>query len=54
MTFAKFTDECSHRGAAIATNKNNEDGQHPVEVANLTLVDVPSRNRLFYHRPGLE
>lgn len=53
MTFANFTEECAHRGAAIASNQKNEDGQHPVEVERLTFVDVPVANRVFYDRPGL-
>jgi hypothetical protein len=54
VTFAHYTEECSHKGAAIATNKKNEDGQHPVEVECLTFHDVAIANRVFYHRPGLE
>ncbi|XP_052063080.1 fibrocystin-L-like [Mytilus californianus] len=53
VTFAGFNNECSTNGAAIATNTNNDDGQHPVEVQGLTFDNVDTTHRVFYHRPRL-
>lgn len=53
VTFSGFNDECSTNGAAIATNTNNDDGQHPVEVQGLTFDNVDMAHRVFYHRPRL-
>lgn len=37
----------------ISTSPNNEDGQHPVEVSGLELIDVEEDSKVFYHRPNV-
>jgi len=54
-TFAKYGNVgCTNKGNfAITTSSGNDDGQHPVEISQTTLVDVAHENIVAYHRPNV-
>lgn len=55
MTFAKFAQTCgSQRDYILSTSPGNEDGQHPVEVSRVSLIDVDEDSKLFFHRPDVK
>ena len=38
---------------AIATSGKNDDGQHPVELEQISLYDVEDDYKVVYHRPNI-
>ena len=54
MTFAHFKASCDGTfDAVVASSKNNDDGQHPVEISNIQLFDVDNASKIFIHRPNI-
>lgn len=53
VTFAKYKSSTCKSNYAISTNVGNDDGQHPVEAKQTTLIDVDNTNKIFYHRPNV-
>lgn len=54
MTFAYFGKNCKGSDdSVIATDCNNDDGQHPVEFQNITLFNVSQASKVWIHRPNL-
>ena len=53
VTFAHYGGSACNGDYAIATNKKNDDGQHPVEIEQVTLYDVDDDYKVVYHRPNI-
>ena len=53
VTFINFKTQCGEQDAAIASNKKNEDGQHPVTFTNTKLFNVSASSKVYLHRPSL-
>lgn len=54
MTFANFDTTCGNkRDYILSTSSGNDDGQHPVEMSDTTLLDVVEDSKLFFHRPNV-
>ena len=54
-TFAHYNVSCSSSvDAALATSKQNDDGQMPVFIKNTKLYDVAKDSLLFFHRPNID
>ena len=54
VTFAGFGTKCgSRRDYVISTSPGNEDGQHPVQISEVTLDNVDTESKLFFHRPNV-
>lgn len=53
VSFINFKTQCGEQDIAIASSKFNEDGQHPVTVANTRLFNVDNSSKVFIHRPSL-
>lgn len=54
VTFENFATKCSgKRDYMISTSPKNDDGQHPVEVSDLTLNGIDEDSKVFYHRPNV-
>ncbi|KAL3886654.1 hypothetical protein ACJMK2_026634, partial [Sinanodonta woodiana] len=53
VTFAHFQTSCSTQtDFAIATNEENDDGNHPLIIERATLVSVDEARKVFIHRPN--
>ena len=54
VTFAQFGKNCfGDQDAALATNVNNDDGQHPVTFENIKLNNVTNASKVWIHRPNI-
>ena len=55
VTFSNFGQGCSDSiNYAIATNPNNDDGQHSIQIKNVNLVNVDQTSKVWLHRPNLD
>ncbi|CAF0710276.1 unnamed protein product [Brachionus calyciflorus] len=53
-TFVHFKSQCdSERDYVISTNKNNDDGQHPIVLKNIKYLDVEHEAKIWIHRPNI-
>ena len=53
VTFSGFSSTCSVNDYAIATNKANDDGIHPMVSSGLVFDNVAKDNRILIHRPNV-
>ncbi|XP_060573258.1 fibrocystin-L-like isoform X2 [Ruditapes philippinarum] len=53
VTFAKYKSSSCKSNFGISTNANNDDGIHPIESKEVTLIDVDETNKIIYHRPNV-
>ena len=55
VTFAHFNTNCyGSYDTCIATNKANDDAQHPVNFRNIHLDFVNNKSKVFIHRPNID
>lgn len=52
LTFVNFRNSCATRDYMLATNMNNDDGQHPVEFSNIFLYNSDNSSKIFIHKPN--
>ncbi len=53
VTLVNFGQSCGGRDYAFATNPKNDDGQHPIQVSGVSLVNVQNASKVFIHRPNI-
>ena len=53
ITFAHFGPSLCGGAYCIATNVNNDDGQHPVEAKQIAMYSVKDDYKIVYHRPNI-
>lgn len=53
VTFAHYGRSSCGGAFAIGTNKNNDDGQHPIETEQIKLYNVDPAFKIIYHRPNI-
>lgn len=53
LTIVNFNDQCGRRNYFLATNKDNDDGQHPVMIKNVQMFEVENSSKVWIHRPNL-
>ena len=55
VIFAYFEENCDHKDAAIMTNPNSEDANHPIRFQQISFLDdvgpVDERTKVFIHDP---
>jgi parallel beta-helix repeat protein len=54
VTFANFNTSCGNQYSAITTSRDNDDGQHPITLSNIKLVNVASSSKVWFSRPNLD
>lgn len=50
ITFANYDSRSCGRDQALLTNKDSDDGIHPIFVKDIIFLDTPQANYLFIHR----
>ncbi|RMZ95260.1 fibrocystin-L, partial [Brachionus plicatilis] len=54
LTITNFNAQCGARNYFLATNKYNDDGQHPVMIKNVRMFGVDNSSKVWIHRPNLD
>ena len=54
VTFGFFNNICSRQDYSIHVSQNNDDGQHPVVINQVSVYNTSSTNLIFNGRPNLD
>ena len=53
LTITNFNEQCGVKNYVLSTNKDNDDGQHPVMMKNIHMYGVENSSKVWIHRPNL-
>ncbi|RNA02258.1 fibrocystin-L isoform X1 [Brachionus plicatilis] len=54
LTITNFNEQCGVKNYVLATNRDNDDAQHPVMMKNIHIYGVENSSKIWIHRPNLD